>query len=292
MNNPCNVNRECQEALGRLEAFLDNALAADASSALAEHLAGCSHCAGELEVRRNLRSRLKLAVQSVDTPAYLEARVRAHLRSNRKSSAWILNLAAVAAGIVILAVATFAYQRGYMRWTPGSREAYISSVSSRVANLMRVGLGNHVHCAVFRKYPKNPPTMAEFSATIGPQYSGILPIVREHVPADFQLLLAHRCTYRDRQFVHMVLRSNTALLSVVITRKQAGEAFSRDELAPELSESGLSIYQSSVQRFRIAAFESRGHMVYVISDMPGQHNTELMQAMAPALKAFLGRLES
>jgi hypothetical protein len=86
--------------------------------------------------------------------------------------------------------------------------------------------------------------------------------------------------------------ANSALLSVVTTRKQAGETFLANEFWPELSEVGISIYQSSVQRFQIAAFESREHMVYVISDLPGQYNTELMQGMAPALKTFLGNLES
>jgi hypothetical protein len=275
-----------------MDRFLDNALAADASNTLAEHLASCGNCARELEARRSLRGRLKSAVHSLETPVYLEARVRAHLQASRKPSSWILNLAAVAAGLVIFAVAISAYHYGDMRWTRDSQEAYIRSVSSRVTSLMRVGLGDHVHCAVFRKYPKNPPSISEFAAEMGPQYSGIIPIVRERVPDDFRLLLAHRCTYHNRRFVHVVLRSDSALLSVVITRKKAGEALGADEVVPKLSEAGVSIYESSVQRFQIAAFESRDHMLYVISDMPGQQNTELMQAMAPALKTFLGKLES
>jgi hypothetical protein len=157
---------------------------------------------------------------------------------------------------------------------------------------MQVGLADHIHCAVYRKYPNNLPAAAEFAANMGPQYRGVIPVVREHVPEDFRMLLAHRCSYHGRRFVHLVLRSDSALLSVVIAPKRAGEAFRADELVPGLSEAGIPIYQSNVQRFRIAAFETSNHMVYVISDLPAQNNTELMQSMAPALRTFLGTLES
>jgi hypothetical protein len=58
-----------------------------------------------------------------------------------------------------------------------------------------------------------------------------------------------------------------------------------------LSDAGISIYSSSTQRFQAAAFETRDHLVYVISDMPGGRNLELMRAMAPALNTYLSKLE-
>jgi len=161
-----------------------------------------------------------------------------------------------------------------------------------MATLMRVGLGDHIHCTVFRKFPKNPPTMAQFIANMGPKYSGIIPIVRERVPAEFQLLLAHQCRYQGRQFVHLALKSDSRLLSVVITRKAAGETFTAEQLVPALSEAGISIYSSSTQRFQTAAFDSRDFLVYVISDLPAQQNMNLMRAMAPELKTYLNKLES
>jgi len=282
---------KCREMLPQIDAFIDNSLPNEARAALLAHVEGCGACAQELEARKGLRTRLRLAVQSTDVPAHLETRVRAHLTSGRRSFPWTLNLAVIAA-VLVLAIAFAGYQRGHLRWTAGSKESYIASVSGRVATLMRVGLGDHVHCAVFRKYPKNPPTMAEFAAKLGPSYSGLLPIVRERVPADFRLLLAHQCSYHNRHFVHMVLHSDSALLSVVITRKAEGEAFRSEDLVPALSDAGIAIYRSDVQRFQIAAFESRDHMVYVISDLPAQQNMELMRAMAPALKTYLGNLES
>jgi hypothetical protein len=235
---------------------------------------------------------LQSAVGSIQTPAFLEARIRANLAGGQRSFQWIMSLAAVAAVLVIGVSVAASYQFGHFRFSRASQDSYISSVSSRMATLMRVGLGDHIHCAVFRKYPKNPPTTEQFIEKMGPKYSGIIPIVRERVPSDFRLLLAHQCKYQNRQFVHMVLRSDSSMLSVVLTRKADGEAFTAEQLVPALNEAGVSIYSSSTQRFQMAAFESRDYMVYVISDMPNQQNMDLMRAMAPQLRTYLSKLES
>ncbi len=51
------------------------------------------------------------------------------------------------------------------------------------------------------------------------------------------------------------------------------------------------MYDPSTPRFQMAAFESRDHMVYIISDMPKQQNRDLKRAMAPQLKSYLSKLE-
>ena len=291
MSNTPAERRDCCDTLLWLDQYLHKNLESGAAAALQAHLDECPACAQELESRRSLRAQLKSAVQGVETPAFLEARVRARLESRRPSFRWTMSMAAVAAVLVIGLGVAISYERGYFRYNRASQDSYISSVSSSMATMLRVGLGDHIHCAVFRKYPKNPPTTAQFIEKMGPKYSGIIPIVREQVPTDFRLLLAHQCKYKGRQFVHIVLRSDRRLLSVVLTRKADGETFTAEQLAPALSEAGLSIYSASTQRFQIAAFESRDYMVYVISDMPQDRNMELMRAMAPQLETYLDKLE-
>jgi anti-sigma factor (TIGR02949 family) len=291
MSNTPRERGQCDEMLLQLDQYLDRSLGRESTKALQSHVSECPSCAQELEARRSLRAQLKTAVRSVETPAFLESRIRASLEKRQPPFRWIMSLAAVAAVLVIGLGVAISYERGYFRYNRASQDSYISSVSSSMATLMRVGLGDHIHCAVFRKYPKNPPTMAQFIEKMGPKYSGIIPIVRKEVPSDFRLLLAHQCKYKGRPFVHMVLRSDRRLLSVVLTRKQDGEAFTAAQLAPALSEAGVSIYGASTQRFQLAAFETRDYAVYVISDMPQERNMELMRAMAPQLEAYLDKLE-
>jgi hypothetical protein len=51
------------------------------------------------------------------------------------------------------------------------------------------------------------------------------------------------------------------------------------------------MYQSSVQRFQMTAFETPKYLVYFISDLPKQQNTDLMLALGPQVKDFLTKLE-
>jgi hypothetical protein len=244
--------------------------------------------AGQLASGAN--ERLKSAVHSVEVPPFLEARIRNHIRTVRPSRRWLPRFVPVAiAAAAVFGVVT-AYQLGHLRLTVRSQEAYISSVSN-IATLMRVGLGDFIHCSVFRKYPKNPPTTEEFIEKLTPQYAGLIPIVRNEVPDSYRMMLAHQCSYHRRKFVHLSLMNESNMLSLVITRKGEGESFKTEDMLPALVQAGIPMYQSSVQRLQMTAFETRDYLVYFISDLPKQQNTDMMLALAPDVKTFLAKLE-
>jgi hypothetical protein len=259
--------------------------------AVMEHFRQCAACSKELEDRERMRDRLKTAVRGVSAPPALQARIRSSIReSERMAASWGRYLLPVAAALLVSIGGVVSYELGHLRLTAKSQESYIGLVSSRVPGLMKVGLGDHVHCTVFRKFPKNPPALDEMTQKLGPEYEGLLPLVRDKVPADFKIVLAHRCGYHGRKFVHLALRNDSKLLSLVISLKSDGEAFPKENLLPALSESGIPMYESSVQRFEIAAFESRKHLVFVVSDLPGRKNMEILTALAPSVRDLLDKL--
>ena len=231
--------------------------------------------------------RLKLAVHSVEVPPFLEARIRNHIRTVKPSRRWLPRLVPVTIAAATVFGLVMAYQLGHLRLTVRSQESYIGTVSTQIATLMRVGLGDFIHCSVFRKYPKNPPTTEEFIEKMTPHYAGLIPIVRSQVPDSYRMMLAHQCSYHRRKFVHLSLMSDTNMLSLVITRKADGESFSTEDMLPALVQAGIPMYQSSVQRFQMTAFETRDYLVYFISDLPKQQNTQLMLALGPKVKDFL-----
>ena len=107
----------------------------------------------------DLNARLQAAVRSEAVPPYLEARIKARIRASESPRRWVVRLVPVIIATAICAGAGIAYELGHLRLTVQSQQSYIASVSNRVATLMRVGLGDHIHCSVFRKYPKNPPRL-------------------------------------------------------------------------------------------------------------------------------------
>lgn len=242
---------------------------------------------------RELLVRLRKAVQSEAASPDLRVRIRRSIeeQQGQRWFPWLRPWTAVATALAICFGGAIAYQLGHLRFTTSSQESYIASVTNKVASIMRVGLGDHIHCAVFRKYPKNPPKVEEAARELGIEYQGLAKLVSEQVPNDYRIMMAHRCRYRDRQFVHLALENDSRLLSVVIAQKNDGESFETEGLLPALTQSGIPIYQAGAQGFDIAAFESRSHLVYVISDLPRQKNVEMMLALAPSVQSFLEKLE-
>jgi hypothetical protein len=239
------------------------------------------------QLQSKVNDRIKSAVENVAVPPFLEARIKNRLRSERPGRRWLPRLIPATAALAVFAGFAIAYQLGHLRLTISSQESYIGTVSTHIATLMRVGLGDHIHCSVFRKYPKNPPTTEQFIEKMNPQYAGLIPIVRSQVPDSYRMMLAHQCSYHRRKFVHLSLMSDSNMLSLVITRKGDAESFSTEDLLPSLVQAGIPMYQSSVQRFQMTAFETRDYLVYFISDLPKQQNTQLMLALGPKVKDFL-----
>lgn len=239
-----------------------------------------------------LASRLRNAVRSEPVPPFLEARVRAGIRgSDRPQPRGWAKWSMAGAALAVVAAAGISYELGHLRFTAASQESYIVKVSRQAATIMRVGLGDHLHCAYFHKFPKQPPSVEHFVRELGADYSTLLPVVNGNVPAGTRVELAHQCRYRGRKFVHLAIRGESQLVSLVIARKQDGESFEIEGLMPALVQSGLPVYKATAQKFEIASFETSGHLVYLVSDLPGEQNQERLLAMAPAIRDALNKAE-
>ena len=101
--------------------------------------------------------RLKSAVKNVPVPASLDSRITDHLSLGPLPT---MALASQAVAPVFVAAGRSRSamdpptNSGHLRLTKASQDAYIASVSSHMGALMRIGLRDHIHCSVFRKYPQ------------------------------------------------------------------------------------------------------------------------------------------
>jgi len=245
------------------------------------------------EQEAELTERLRNAVKGVQTPPFMEARIRAALRADAglsRAPRWRVVLTAAGA-LVLCAVGAFEYEHGAFRFNRGSQDAYIASISTYVPRVLRVGLGDHVHCSIYRRYPEHPESLQKMIADLGPDFAPLLPLVQSKVPGHLQLVMAHRCSYKHRQFVHFTFKNSDTLLSLVIAHKQQGEQLSGPELGQALMQSGIPIYLSEVQRFQIAAFDAGDYLAYVVSDLSSSQNSQIAAALSPEVQSFL-RLRS
>jgi hypothetical protein len=199
-------------------------------------------------------------------------------------------LSAAAAALMVTVGASVAYQLGHLRFTGASQNRYVDAMIRKVSSGMRPGLSDHIHCAVFRKYGKHAPPLEAVREDLAPEYRPLIDIVRAGVPAAYSVYMAHQCSFRGRKFVHIALKSESVLLSVVLTRREPGETLAENQVAPVLTRDELNLYGAGAQRFRMSAFETPNSFAYLISNgAPGEAH-RIMLAMSSGIRALLAKL--
>ncbi|MES1261175.1 MAG: zf-HC2 domain-containing protein [Acidobacteriota bacterium] len=286
----------CASTRVLLDRYVDREMSPRDLAGVASHLSGCPDCAGRASRQTALRDRLRVAARGTALPTDLEGRIRQRLgaetgRAGRSllRSGW--PAMAIAAAVLLAVGLAHSWQNGGLRLTPGSQEAYIASISPEVTPVMRIGLQQHVRCAVFRKAPSQWPTVEEMAQSLGARYADLAPAMERHLPAGFRIAEAHVCNYQGRYYTHLAATDGKQLMSLLITDRAQGQAFEND-LRAVAAEAGAPVYTSGVQRFRIAAFETRDHFVYLISDLAAGENLATLKSMLPEVGQAIRRLET
>ena len=208
----------------------------------------------------NQDERLRRAVNKESVPRDLEARVRTRLDSaspRRGLSGF---------GRMISSLALLVFMLGATQ--------YYGVQKTR--DLLRVGLDDHLHCAIEGAYPRQTGK-ADAMTAMGP-YSPMLQPVLDQFPGD-SLVSAHRCTVNGRDYVHMILRRDQMLISVILTKRRDGESFPRTI---------IPVHESGLAGYSISSFGAGGYMGYVVSSLPGQVNDRLAGLVAPVVRRYTG----
>jgi anti-sigma factor (TIGR02949 family) len=289
----------CEKALRYLDAYISNELTVETNHEVLRHLEGCQACSAELDARTRLRSRLNTAVKAQSVPPELQARIREQIRNGRpgswlsleslKTGGWRWAGAMAAACLVVAAGLWVNYSAERMPTLADrpAQNAYITRVSANLAAVLKVGLGDHIHCSIFRKYPKDAPPVEKMEGELGATYSGLLPVVRAAVPDSYRVIMAHQCSYAGRKFIHLTFEKDGGLLSLVIARKEPGESL--QGLAPTTQSSGIPIYQSAAGRYEVAGFQAGNYFAYVVSELKGKANLQIAANMAVGVHEFLAK---
>ena len=242
-------------------------------------------------------NRLREAVRCSAAPGHLSAQVRRHLERECQQPValpWLRTWVPVAALLVLGIAGAVWYRAGHRGLVLDPAEVESASLLQNVSLAMRAGLDNHLHCSVYggNPVPDRLPAMAEAAQGLAPQFRELLSVVERRVPPQFRIYSAHECRRQGRKFVHLQLKADQRLLSVIVTRRGAGQSFEKDKAILALAGAGTSIYQARSLRFQLAALETRDYVAYVVSDLAEQDNLIFMTSIAPELRQALERLQS
>jgi hypothetical protein len=283
----------CDTTRRYLDSYISNELLVETNHEVQRHLESCAACMSEMQARACLRRRLKAAVEQQSVPLNLQAQVKELIRAKEPrswlSAGWPRWALAAAASLVVCSSVWLTYTSNRLPALTDrpAQDAYIRKVSTTLAAVLKVGLGDHIHCSVFRKYPQKPPTVAEMEEKLGPSYQGLLLLVKSAVPEGYQVIMAHQCGYAGRKFVHLTLKNGSHLASLVIARRNEGESLAG--MTPTTTSSGVTVIQVSADRYQVAGFESGQYLAFVVSDTEGDTNLQLAADLAPSIHDFLKR---
>lgn len=259
----------CEKTRRYMDSYLSNELLVETNHEVLRHLEGCAHCTDELGLRARVRAEVRAAVRRTPVPAGLEGRVQQALRT-RPARVWYWRVAAA----LLIGLAALAIWR--LRPAAESpQNAIMREAAQRLSAVLDVGMRDHLNCAVFRKYSKQPDPATQMATQLGPQFAGLAPLVQAKAPAGFQVIQGHRCDYKGRQYVHLILVNGNTLMSVILTRKETGESLN----------GGIS--QSAFDRYNVVGFENADYLGYVISDLDAPQNLQVASTLAPAVREYL-----
>jgi predicted anti-sigma-YlaC factor YlaD len=286
----------CERTRERVDAYLDRELVGANRQAVRLHLEACSACAADARERAALKGRVRSAVREQTPAPELEVRVRVQLQAHQSlpwwniaewtAPKWAMTVAMLAVVSVVAWIATPRDPLPALDNLP-EQDAYIQRISAGLTGVMRPGLADHIHCAIFRKFPADPPPPAAMEAELG-LYRDMLPTINAAIPKSWRVVMAHQCSYLGRRYVHLIMNDGGQPISVVIARKQDGESF--DGIRPSITAGAVPVFQDETAAYRVAGFETRGYLTYLVS---GRENTQTLGTVAklvPGVSAVLARI--
>ena len=310
MHDELPQGRGCVTTLELADRYVSGELPRDMSDAIEEHLAGCASCARAIDDRRRLRNRLRHAVNAEAAPAALRDAIATAVRRPRRG-ATILRLLGggpvlyyAAAALVVVAIGTWGILR--MLEPNGERPPQLAGGDS-VAHgspagptneptaesaipVLRVGLMDHVVCALTYKHGAQRMTAEEMTAAMGPRYAGLVRLVHQHA-GDYEVVVAHQCTIQNRAFVHMILRKGDRIVSLAITDR-GNDSFTG---AGSRSVRQIQLFQARIQdarAFNVTGFQTRDHLAFLVADADNAAGEQLANNLAPGIHDYLNQLST
>ena len=269
------------------------------SDELAQHLSECAACAALLEARQGVKSALQSALANDDAaPVALRVRIRRELHQPQTiwqrviscfdglNDRWML-AAATAALLTTVGSVSWTLRQQSLSANDIASFGHAATVTEHNVRILKIGWGNHQYCAVERDYSAGPHSFAQMAQAMGDEWIDLVPLIKERVPADYRVMMAHHCEVAGREFIHLILSNQQTLLSLALTHKN-GEAF---EVQSALTQSA-GLHQMREQNYSVAGFETATYLGYVVSGLAAEPNLQLAMRLAPAVKEFVTRRES
>lgn len=279
---------DCKTIRSYMDSYMNDALLVETNHEVLKHLESCADCATELESRMRIKRVLQKAVKKDVAPDGLQYRIQREIRKAQPGPghqwrSWML----AAAATLVIALGSW----GVFQASKAGDSKALELARQQDVEVLTVGLNNHVHCAVDRQFADKHFTDEEMNMKLGPEFIGLVGLVKEKVPNGFEVVVGHRCSFKKREYVHLILKNQSDLMSLVLTRRN-GEAFSKAALGNVIEAAGVRLHAERLQDYQVTGFETRDYFAFVVSNMDKQESAFMATTLAPAVRDYLAKMES
>jgi len=284
-------SKDCATVLSYLDSYLSGELLVETNQDIINHLGKCEACSRALEDRRRVRLLLQRAVDKEPVPSGLEAKITSgiHGRNIRRWFGWRLNSLWIAPAsiLALILIALIFFSRSGEYPSPSAIAFSGRVTSDRGMQLVNVGLQDHISCAIDHKMKDRTFTVDQMKEGLGPVYSGLLSIVQQKIKRGYTVVVAHRCSFNGRDYIHFILKNDeNKIVSVVLTAKSSPGygVFNSDPKTPV-----PTVYVSYVKGYNVASFETKDYVGFVISDIGEDENMYLGFDLSRPIRDYLNK---
>jgi len=243
------VNPECQHVREVMDSYLSEELSVETNHGFLRHAAECRDCAAELKRRQRLRAllseTLNLDLTDVDAER-VRMRITQAVDGERRAWQRVARLGAVAATLVAAVAAWY--------WAGGPVDAAAYNDSAE----------DHVACAL--TYPMDTVYDPKRAAqNLAPPFEHIVEAVGQSHGV-YQVIDAHMCPYKGRNYAHLVIRGDGQTLSLFAERAERGAL--PDTPTTVLPGDALDVHATTRMGYRISAVATRDHRLFLVSERP------------------------
>ena len=243
------MNLDCQQVREVMDSYLSEELSVETNHGVLHHVSECRDCAAELKRRQRLRALLSetldVAVNDVNGDR-VRMRITQAVDRERRSSQRIARLGAIAATLVAIVAAAY--------WAGNRVDAAAYSDSAE----------DHVACALtYSSSTVYDPDRAAHN--LAPPFEHIVDVVgRSH--GVYQVIDAHMCPFKGRNYAHVVIRGNGQTLSLFAERAERGAL--PDTPTTVLAGDALDVHATTRLGYGISAVATRDYRLFLVSERP------------------------
>jgi anti-sigma factor RsiW len=287
--------KRCERVLNLLDSYVSNELLVETNHEVLQHLEECRACSAALQNRTRTKSLLQRAVTSEAPAPGLRARLQSRLRNaateeQKPRQSWQGWPMAAAAALILMLGVYALVRNGTGIFSPNTEQASVSEVSEQAMQVLKIGLGDHVQCAINHRFAERSLSEQTIAELLGEGYAGVANELKVNAPNGYLLTAAHKCKVEGRPFAHLILKKPDGFVSVILTRKE-GESYPSKGSGKTIESFGVKLHQAQLDGFQVAGFETSQHLGFFVSGLGAQENLQIASKLAPALRNCLTKLE-